>query len=168
MKGKAIKRFWVAVAAVLLVEVAAVAIWKWWPRLFPDGGTCTVYDRYADTDGIDASFIKAYRLNDSIRTDITLLHATDSMAWALLQKDFSVPPIPEEYAALLLENESIDYRLLPKGTYTPPMNPVETDNDLVAVSRRDSTVCIVTITDQAQIDAILSWENRKLTTIKQQ
>lgn len=168
MNKKGIIRFWTAVGAVLLLEVALVAAWRWWPRLFHDSSTTEIYDTYALVDGIEASFVKGYRLNDSIRIDLTILHAIDSGGWARLQKDFYVPQLPPEYEALLLENESVDYRLLPKHTHRPPMSLVETDNDLVAVARRDSTVCVVDITTQAQVDALVNWNRRNITTTTRQ
>ena len=54
-----------------------------------------IYKKYAGTDGIEAAFVKDYKVNDTVLIDATVLEATTDSAWAVLQKDFNVPIIPE-------------------------------------------------------------------------
>ena len=82
------------------------------PRVVPFDQCSDVYKRYADMDGVDATFIKDYKVNDSIRVNVTLLQATDSVSWNIIAKDLNVPPppeIPDEYKGLFLQSNSFGY-----------------------------------------------------------
>ena len=49
-----------------------------------------VYNRYKDVPGVNAAYIKDYRVNDSVTVSVTLLEASDSASWAGLKQDFNV------------------------------------------------------------------------------
>ena len=86
---------WPKVAALCLLIVAGTLSVKLWPRTVPYEQCSDIYKKYAGTDGIKAAFVKDYKVNDTVLIDATVLEATTDSAWAVLQKDFNVPIIPE-------------------------------------------------------------------------
>ena len=88
--GKNIGRFWLWVGVLLLIELAAITLWKRWYWFFPQQQTSELYQRYAGAEGIDAAYVTDYRVNDSLFVDVTVLQATTDTGWARLQKDLNV------------------------------------------------------------------------------
>lgn len=95
------KRFWTIVALLALVETLVLFCVFQWRYIFPSHEVSEIYTRYENTDGIDASFIKDFRVNDSVFIDVTLLEAIDSTGWDILKKDFEVPNLPLELQQLV-------------------------------------------------------------------
>ena len=82
------KRFWLIIAILALVEALVCYVVLQREYLFPSDEVSEVYTRYADDESIDASFIKGYRVNDTLFVDVTLLQAKDSAGWERLLNDF--------------------------------------------------------------------------------
>ena len=82
------KRFWLIIALLALVEALVCYVVLQREYLFPSDEVSEVYTRYADDESIDASFIKGYRVNDTLFVDVTLLQAKDSAGWERLLNDF--------------------------------------------------------------------------------
>ena len=76
-----IRRFWLWVGIGLLIELAVFTMWKRWYWFFPSHEVSEYYTRYAGTDGINAAFVKDYRINDTLLLDVTVLEVTDSAVW---------------------------------------------------------------------------------------
>lgn len=66
------------------------------PQVVPFSQCSDVYKRYADMDGVDATFIKDYKVNDSVCVNVTLLQANDLVSWNIIAKDLNVPR-PQKY-----------------------------------------------------------------------
>ena len=78
--------YWLIVA-VLLVGVMLLAVaWQNWTN--PVQEVSDLYLRYADDPGVEASFVKGSRINDTLAIDATLLRAKDSAGWERLVEDF--------------------------------------------------------------------------------
>ena len=75
----------------LLLSAAA----KMMPHELPAGRCGELYQRYAGRPGIEAAYLRDYRLNDSVSVAVTLFRATDSAAWQQLCSDFAIY-LPEE------------------------------------------------------------------------
>ena len=58
------------------------------PRTVPYAQCSDLYKRYAAVDDIDATFIKDFKVNDTLFVDVTLLEAKDSAGWERLLNDF--------------------------------------------------------------------------------
>ena len=80
------KRMWLLTLALSFLAVLAAVAWRCWPRTVPLSQCSEVYQRYHDTPGIQASFIKNKQINDTLRLDMTLFEAEDSLAFANLLK----------------------------------------------------------------------------------
>ena len=85
---------WVGIA--LLIELAAITLWKRWYWFFPSYSVSELYTKYAGTEGLDVAFVKDYRVNDTVFVDVTMLETKDSLMWDSLKKDFKIMDIPKE------------------------------------------------------------------------
>ena len=55
-----------------------------------------VYKKYSRVEGVRATYVKDYRVNDTLTVGVTLLEATDSAGWERLKEDFGLTVIPKE------------------------------------------------------------------------
>lgn len=120
------------------------------PQVVPFSQCSDVYKRYAKMDGVDATFIKDYKVNDTVRVAVTLLQANDTV-WPQLTDDFNaqlppdMPPPPPN---------TVDFWYAPHDNYSLPMDTVLTNNDIIAVSYDSRTISIFHIKTEKQINAI--------------
>ncbi|MCR5445820.1 MAG: hypothetical protein K6E96_09140 [Bacteroidales bacterium] len=80
-------KYWLAIVAlgVLLAAVSVTLVFHL--RQLSLDQTSEVYRRYRDFPGVDAAFIRQMPINDTLRVDMTLLQARDSLAFANLLRD---------------------------------------------------------------------------------
>lgn len=148
------KKSWPITILVCLLILGGGGLILGWPRTVPFSQCSDVYKRYAKMDGVDATFIKDYKVNDTVFVDVTLLEAKTDSAWTVLQTDFNVPIIPEEYRELVASYSSVDFWLAPKEDYTLPMDIVPHKNDAIVTSRKTQTISIFHLKKEAPIDDI--------------
>ena len=123
------------------------------PRVVQLEECSEVYRRYEGLEGIDAAYIKNYRVNDTLTLPVTLLEATTDSGWARLQKDFGVPEIPKEYEVLFYA----DSNQVSVKKYVNPENTLDTQsNDLVATSRYKRAICYFEIQNEEQREIMLN------------
>ncbi len=84
------RRFWLAVVMVCLIEVLATVLVKRWDYIFPAGTVSEFYARYAGREDLEVSFIKDFRLNDSVSVDVTVVEARTDSAWRSLMEGFGM------------------------------------------------------------------------------
>lgn len=151
------KRAWLITIIICLVILGGGAVVLLLPQVVPFDQCSDVYKRYADMDGVDATFIKDYKVNDSIRVNVTLLQATDSVSWNIIAKDLNVPPppeIPDEYKGLFLQSNSFGYFIV-KNKPNEDKQMHDKRKDICTFSREKMTICIFHTCNETQIDAIL-------------
>ena len=83
------KSSFISVLVALLV-VAAVVVWHFVPRQLPYSECGDIYKHYAAVKGIEATYIKDYKVNDTVFVDVTLLEATDSVGWNKLVEELNL------------------------------------------------------------------------------
>ena len=91
----------------ILIAVAIVggALTFWYMQRFVPYWQCSeVYKQYSKVEGIRASYLKDYRLNDTLTIGVTLLEAETDSGWVRLQEDFAIEPLPPEVLAILDSN----------------------------------------------------------------
>ena len=151
------KRAWLITIIICLVILGGGAVVLLLPQVVPFDQCSDVYKRYADMDGVDATFIKDYKVNDSIRVNVTLLQATDSVSWNIIAKDLNVPPppeIPDEYKGLFIQSNSFGYFIV-KNKPNEDKQMHDKRKDICTFSREKMTICIFHTCNETQIDAIL-------------
>lgn len=160
---KKIRRFWLWVGIILLVELAAITLWKRWYWFFPTGQVSEVYTKYAGTDGINVAFFKDYRVNDTVFVDVTLLEAKDSVIWTTLKKDFEVPNPSPDFQQFIDSGEDLIYvKLIPKSTTTDTiLNPYP--NDVLAISHLKRTLTVFHVKNKEELNAVRHYNYDKST-----
>ena len=145
--------------------MTSVALWRHnHPRMLPLSQCSEVFQRYHDTPGIQADFIKNFHINDTITVDVTLLTATDTAAWDRLMADFNIPQYPPEVMALVMQGDAAVTILPFDRDSLLPHDDGSTmgSNLLVTYSYKLMSVCLFTIDEEAQIDAIIHHSVNKL------
>ncbi len=61
-----------SIAGVVLVAAILLMV-RLWPQTLRDDECSPLYQRYCHTPGIEASFVKGFRINDTLAIDATLL-----------------------------------------------------------------------------------------------
>lgn len=134
-------------AACIILLLAVVASLAYNHNLWNIRGVepSELYLRYEHADGIKASFIKDYRINDTLTLDVTLLQATDSAGWQQLIEDFEIPAEVIESGAKSVAAD--------RNTLTILGNNV-TDMQLPVASFRDKYICAFHTRDKEQKEQV--------------
>ena len=130
---------------VVLCSLAGAAAYIVWPRTVPFSECSELYQRYADNEHVAASFVRNYRVNDTLTLDVTLLQATDSAGWQQLIEDFEIPAESIESAA---KSVAAGRNLL-----TILGNKV-TDTQIPVASYRDKYICTFHTRDKEQKEKV--------------
>jgi hypothetical protein len=136
--------------AIALAVIGGTLALRLWPRTVPPEDCSELYRLYADTPGVDATFIRGFQVNDTLSLDVTLLQATDSAGWETLITDFQVT---REFINLKFDN--IISRWGKKGHADKQQDSIPENNDLILVANRMRTISIFHITDKSQFKQII-------------
>ena len=138
---------------LLAVGVALVVVRC--PRTVPWEQCSEVYKKYSQMDGINAAYIKDYRINDTLTVAVTLLEATTDSGWAMLQEDFGLPVIPKEYEERFVgDSNRVSIKKFPKDIPLFLDGDTLTD-DLIIVSLYKHTICHFVIHSDEQFRTIM-------------
>ncbi len=157
------KRFWLIIAILALVEALVCYIAIQWKYIFPSNEVSEIYARYEKVEGIDVSFVKDYKVNDTVFVDVTLLEATDSVGWATLKKDFEVPNPPPDVQQFIDNGEDLIYvKVIPKSTTTDTILD-SYSNNLLAISHLKRTLTVFHIKNKEELNAVRHYNYDKST-----
>lgn len=148
------KRAWLITIIICLVILGGGAAVLFLPQVVPFDQCSEVYKRYADMDGVDATFIKDYKVNDTIFVDVTLLEATDSVGWTTLKKDFDIPDPSPDFQQIIDSGEDLIYvKLIPKSIITDTiLNSYP--NNLLAISHVKRSLTVFHIKNDVEKQAV--------------
>ena len=150
------KRNKLIVAAIVLLSLLAVvtAAFRLCRYYLPqDGSTCALYERYKDNPHVKASYLRDFRVNDTLAVDALLLQATSDSAFCALLRDFGVPEeIIDDYK---YDNESLvgNHKHSILYFYKDKNNPQKTlprenpDSRLVLGSFKNKSLCVFMTAD---------------------
>lgn len=147
------KRSWLITILVCLLILGGGGAVLLLPQVVPFNQCSDVYKRYAKMDGVDATFIKDYKVNDTVFVDVTLLVATTDSAWLLIQRDFNLEIPPQEMIGFLGHN-FVEVWAAPKRDYSLPMDSVLLNNDLLAVSWSERRISVFSIETMQQMHSL--------------
>ena len=133
-----------------------------WPRTVPLGQCSEVYRFYANNPGIKASFIKDFRINDSVSVDVTLLEAVDSNGWNTLVTDMNLV-IQDSSTRSDIANgiDLIAVKQVKRGVYNKPISASSGNVDIVATSHLRKEVSIFHSKDRKEKHAIYFYNFEK-------
>ena len=159
------KRYWILTLIGLVLCLGVAWAMKSMPRLLSDEECSLIYQRYADDPGIEASFVKGFRVNDTLAIDATLLHATDSASWERLKEELRLPaPTPIVTKSIEKGTDAIILYMTRKGSVARDMDMEDLDNnDVVGLSYMNHTVCIYHINNGEERKAVLHY-NTEIST----
>ena len=129
----------ITLAACFAVLVMAVVVIRY-PRTVPLEECSDVYKRYKDVEGVRATYIKDFRVNDTLTIGVTLLEATDSEGWERLLKAFDASRDMQKRKTEAGPGEfGVWVRMAPKGHPEKKVEHVSFSNseqmpELVAIS----------------------------------
>lgn len=135
------KKSWFITLLLGLSLTAGVVAAVCFPRGVPADECGAAYTAYAGRTGFKTSFIKDYRLGDSLTVDVTMIEAVNDSAWTILEKDFAIPPIVGALVGLINTTKP-EFWLAPKEDHSLPMDTVLTDNDCIATIRAERRVWV--------------------------
>ena len=148
-------RRWLITLALLCLAVVLGYMWHRCARTVPLSECSDIYRRYADTPGVNAAYIKDYRVNDTMTVSATLLEAVDSTGWASLKKEFKIEALLDSIQGHNEINEtSRSIRLAPKKDYNLPTDSTLTNNDLIITLFFNHIICIFHIENREQYNAV--------------
>lgn len=147
------KKSWPITILVCLLILGGGALILGWPRTVPFDQCSDLYKQYVAVEGINATYIKDYKVNDTVFVDVTLLEAIDSTGWDILKRDFEVAPLPPELQQLVDNGEDLVFtKSIPKSE----MDKSDFPNDLLAISHMIHTVTVFHINSEIEKYAVLN------------
>ncbi|MBO4752571.1 MAG: hypothetical protein J5526_07490 [Bacteroidales bacterium] len=141
--------FFVIVGVALAVRLC--------PRTLPPRQCSELYRQYADTRGIDASFIKDYKVNDSVFVDVTMLEAKDDSTWSQLLDDFNIYQMTPEEIALYGSDQytNVSVSIRPNYDYKGIPDSNRILNDIVSIYHPQRQLCVFhTSGNEGQFDVV--------------
>lgn len=157
-----IRRFWLWVGIILLVELAAITLWKRWYWFFPSHAVSELYSKYAGADGINAAFVMDYRINDSVTVDVTLLEATDSNGWNMLRKDFNIAVLDSVTQKKIDNGKDLIFtKIITPENYSKITGSPSEDTIMSSISRLRKTVSVFHTQNEKERHAVIYYNFQK-------
>ena len=118
-----------------------------------------LYWQYRGQEGIEASYVKQYPVDDTTLVDVTLLHATTDSAWESLCHEF----VPYEFAdsndytnKLIHDTTSVTFRAVSKDDYRVKVTPDTANNyDCFTLTAKQKSICIFHTKNEEQLLPIM-------------
>lgn len=145
------------ITTILLTLAVATAVGVVvWRHVLPMRSVSDLYRRYEHADGIAASYIHNYPVNDTLRVDVTLLEATTDSAWQALCTDFALTDMVETINQIA--PHVVFSRLVSRRDYAQDVLGDSPDAEILAISCDTKTFSIFHIHDTTEIHAVF-WHN---------
>ncbi len=136
-------------AAILAV---AVAVWRY---TAPQRQVSDLYRHYEHADGIAASYIHNFPVNDTLTLDVTLLEATTDSAWQALCADFALSDIVETIENL--DPHAIFSRQVSRRDYAQVVRGDSPDAEILAISCDSKTFAVFHTHNAAEMHAVFCY-----------
>ena len=155
------KKHNVICVAICVVAVVVALFLKMRPRTVPYEQCSEVYKRYCDVEGVRATYIQDFRVNDTLTVGVTLLEATDSAGWGYLLQKFN---ITQEMQTVFQQagmdvvswnspRGTPEVKAATKGEYRDE-NLTDNDIEICACSFKECKICIFHTKSKEEIKAI--------------
>lgn len=154
------KRFWTVVCVLAVIDLLVCFLVLQRKHIFASRDVSELYSKYSGTPGIDASFIKNFRVNDTVFVDVTLLEISDSSEWETVCKDLGMVSInlfPEKTKKNIFKPHSFIFFYLPSESAFFPDTCAQS-KDMVFYSYYDRVVSVFHTQNEGQRDAIMDYK----------
>lgn len=157
----------ITLIAVLAIACGGIVI-KLCPRTVPIEECSPVYRKFADMPGIEVSYVKDYRINDSTFVDVTLIHATTDSAWVCLCEEFIPKELPDIVKQNAINHENmVHYSYVSKDDYHIRVTKTHSnDYDFFVMNTKEASVSLFHIENSEQVAAIMDSETNRLTHVQ--
>ena len=146
-----------------VVGVAVAAVVKYRACLFHTGQDSELFERYAQVPGVQADFIKDFRLNDTTTVDVTIFEAADSAGWATIGEMLGIPVLPPDVVDIIMQGKpSSLFFLSPKDNQLEQPDTVLCNNNLIVYSFQLQKACVYDLVSDEQYNAIISYKVNQL------
>lgn len=153
---------WITTIILVLAVATAVGVVVW-RHVLPMRRVSDLYRRYHNADGIAASYIHNFPVNDTVFVDVTLLEATDSM-WHTLMTDFNIPTPDSDLQQFIDAGENLVVtKLVDKTHYSRPAAPCSSNCEIMAISYTTHSISVFHTVDAGERHAILYFNLDKST-----
>ena len=150
---------WTVVILLCLLLVAGAAVLVLTPRTVPFDECSPLYRQYEGHEGIEASYVRDYPIDDTTLVDVTLLHATTDSAWESLCIAFT----PYEFSDsnkyinnLIHDTTSVTFRAVSKDDYRVKVTPATANNyDCFTLTAKQKSICIFHTKNEEQLLPIM-------------
>ena len=139
---------------MLLAVVAAVGT-VFCRHILPRWQVSDLYRRYEHVDGIAASYIHNYHVNDTLTLDVTLLEATTDSSWQALCSNFAISNVVEEIEKVA--PDAVFCRQVNRRDYTQTIAGDSPDAELLTISCATKTLAIFHTCNKNDIRAVFCY-----------
>ena len=146
------KKWIIAFVVLTTLGVGCVA---WWRYVRPQQQVSGLYRHYEHVDGIAASYIHNYPVNDTLTLDVTLLEATSDSSWQALCSDFDISRVVEEM--LQIKPDIVFCRQVNRHDYTQVVLGDSPDAELLTISCATKTLAIFHTCNKNDIRAVFCY-----------
>ena len=147
---------------IFVVIVGGALVYRYMQSVVPYWQCSEVYKRYHKVEGVRASYIKNFPLNDTLTVGVTLLEATTDSGWARLMEDFAIIPIPSDILAYC-DSNTVNMWMAAKRDYSLRADPDLLNNDLIAMNYLKHIISVFHLESENQQDAILHYQTESIT-----
>ncbi len=147
------KRSWLITILFCLLLLGGGGAVLLLPQVVPFSQCSDLYKQYVAVEGINATYIKDYKVNDTVFVDVTLLEAIDSTGWDILKKDFEVASLPPELQQIVDNGEDLVFT---KSISKSKIDTSDFPNDLLAISHMTHIVTVFHINSEIEKYAVLN------------
>ena len=144
---------------IVVVVVGCVVVARYLPPAMAYWGSSEVYKRYSRVEGVRATYVKDFRVNDTLTVGVTLLEATDSAGWEYLLDRFNVPDDMRKMIDAYPQLGRAWSRMAPKGNPEELVGSMKQDDgeqiyEMVAISNDIRAISIFHTNDKEELLAV--------------
>ena len=124
--------------------VGVALVYRYMQYVVPYWQCSEVYKRYHKVEGVQATYIKNYPVNDTLTIGVTLLEATDSAGWEYLLQAFNIPHELTEIADIDVWTWQA-LRNHPEERYNSMVDDrqvEQSDLEIVSISMKNQDICV--------------------------
>ena len=115
-----------------------------------------LYWQYRGQEGIEASYVRDYPVDDTTLVDVTLLHATTDSAWVSMCLKSLPYDYPEDKRENVIHGNSVTQYISSKDDIRTKVIPADTNNyNLVFINARQKYIVIFHTENKTQVSILL-------------
>ena len=147
---------WTVVTLLCLLLAVGAAVIVLTPRTVPFDECSPLYRQYAGQEGIKASYVRDYPVDDTTLVDVTLLQATTDSAWVSLCLKSLPYDYPEDKRENVIHGNSVTQYISSKDDIRTKVIPADTNNyNLVFINARQKYIVIFHTENKTQVSILL-------------